>query len=75
MDQQAGPGDAALSARGKDTRDRTVRRAFEIGVVEHDVGRFAPQFHAERGEIVGRGADHMAGRDRSPVKATRRTSG
>jgi hypothetical protein len=39
---------------------RQYRRGIQVGVVEDDVGRLAAEFGDDRGQIVGRGLQHLA---------------
>ena len=68
-------GDAALTAGAEDARHRTVHRAFQIRVVEHQHRRLAAQFQRHLGEVLGRIAHDMARRLRTAGKADARDQG
>ena len=53
LHQQARPGDARLSGGGEDPRDHALHRVVDLGVVEHDVRRFAAELHARALQAAG----------------------
>jgi len=47
LDEEPRSGDARLAGRGEDARDHTLDRVLDLGVVEHDVRRFAAELEAD----------------------------
>lgn len=59
MHDEPRPRDTALPRGPENPRDRAIDRAFDIGILEHDKGRFPAKLERHFGEILGRIHQHM----------------
>ena len=61
LQEQARPRHTALARRAKDPSDRTIDRAFQIGVIKDNERRLATEFQRQRCVVVGCVTDHVGG--------------